>query len=190
MDVKLLITILVFILLSNEIIPQTDTNYTTTEEILNNLLEESQDEDISSDLYDVLEDLLQNPVNLNTAGNSELQKIPYIDFSISKEIINHRNKYGLFFSTNELYSIKEIPSDIVKKIIPFVTASQNVAAKDENLFSNIFSNSKVYFRSRIKNELQTTDGFTKNKFTGSDLSLYNRLQIKYNDNYQIRSFNR
>jgi len=156
-----LILFTIVFLYPSSLFSQTDSTYTTTEEILNNLLEESQDEDISSNLYDVLEDLLQNPINLNTASNNELQKIPYIDFPIAKEIINHRNKYGKFFSTNELYSIKEIPSDIVKKIIPFVTVSQNIATKDENLFSNFFSNSKVYFRSRVKNELQTTNGFTE-----------------------------
>jgi len=180
-----LILFTIVFLYPSSLFSQTDSTYTTTEEILNNLLEESQDEDISSNLYDVLEDLLQNPINLNTASNNELQKIPYIDFPIAKEIINHRNKYGKFFSTNELYSIKEIPSDIVKKIIPFVTVSQNIATKDENLFSNFFSNSKVYFRSRVKNELQTTNGFTENKFAGSSLNLYNRLQIKYNNNFQF-----
>jgi Helix-hairpin-helix motif len=181
---KLFVSIL-FVVLSNNIIPQTDTNYTTTEDILNNLLEESQDEDISSNLYDILEDLLQNPVNINTASNGELQEIPYIDFSTAEQIISHRNKYGMFFSTSELYSIQEISPDLIKKIIPFVTVSQRTNTKDENLFANIFSNPKVYFRSRTKDELQTTKGFTENKFAGSNLNLYNRIQVKMNDNYQF-----
>ena len=139
MSKKLFIPIFFIIILSNNIFPQTDSSHTTTEEVLNNLLEESQDEDISSDLYDVFEDLLQNPINLNKSDGNELQRIPYIDFSIAEQIITHRNKYGRFFSTNELFSIKEIPPDIVKKIIPFVTVSQVVNVKAESIFNNIFS---------------------------------------------------
>ena len=185
MSKKLFIPIFFIIILSNNIFPQTDSSHTTTEEVLNNLLEESQDEDISSDLYDVFEDLLQNPINLNKSDGNELQRIPYIDFSIAEQIITHRNKYGRFFSTNELFSIKEIPPDIVKKIIPFVTVSQVVNVKAESIFDNIFSNSKIYFRSRTKNELQATKGFTENKFAGSNLNLYNRFQINLNNNFQF-----
>lgn len=169
--------------------PQTDTNYIKTEEILNELLEESQEEEISSDLYDIVESLLQNPVNLNSAGKSELQKIPFIDFSTAELIVKHRNKYGRFFSTNELFSIKEIPVELVKKVIPFVTVFEQISARDirkeDNLLSNLATNSKVYFRSRIKNDLQNRKGFVEDTFEGSKAAIYNRLIAKYNDNFQL-----
>ena len=64
---KLLSSVSIIILLcASVILSQTDTNYIITEEILNELLEESQDEEISSDLYDLLEDLMQNPIDINT----------------------------------------------------------------------------------------------------------------------------
>ena len=185
---RIQILLIIFIILffySSSLFSQTDTNYTATEDILNNLLEESQDENISSDLYDILEDLIQNPVNINTASNEDLQRIPNIDFSTAEQIINHRRKYGFFFSTSELYAIKEIPTDIVKKIIPFVTVSESAVSINKNSSGSLLSNSKIYFRSRTKNELQTTKGFIENKFAGSNLNLYNRLQIRMNDNYQI-----
>ena len=184
---KLLSSVSIIILLcASVILSQTDTNYIITEEILNELLEESQDEEISSDLYDLLEDLMQNPIDINTVGINELQRIPYIDFSVAEQILNHRNKYGLFFSASELYSIRGIPVDIVKKILPFVFVSeQAVIAKEENLFNDLSSNSKIYYRSRLKNDLQIRKGFAENKFAGSKYNIYNRLQVRYDNNYQF-----
>jgi DNA uptake protein ComE-like DNA-binding protein len=98
--VKIILITLLTIFYSSALFPQTDTSYINTEEILNELLEESQEEEISSDLYDILEYLLQNPVNLNSAEIGELQKIPFIDFTTAELIVSHRKKYGQFFSTN------------------------------------------------------------------------------------------
>lgn len=168
---------------------QTDTNYIKTEDVLNELVEESQDDEVSSDLYDILESLVQNPVDLNTAETNELQKIPFIDFSIADKIIDHRNKYGLFFSVNELYSIRDIPADVTKKIIPFVFVSEIIVStpdeEEESIFSDLSSSSKIYYRSRITNDLQTRKGFEENKFEGSELDMYNRFQVKYEKNYQF-----
>jgi predicted DNA-binding helix-hairpin-helix protein len=99
----LLLILIALFFVSSALFSQTDTNYIKTEDVLDELVEESQEEEVSSDLYDILETLVQNPVDLNTAGINELQRIPFIDFSIVEQIINHRNKYGLFFSVNELY---------------------------------------------------------------------------------------
>jgi len=189
-NIKLIIPIIFLITQVENIFPQTDTSYIKTEEVLNELLEESQEEEVSSDLYDVFENLMQNPVDLNTTGISELQKIPFIDFSVAEQIINHRNKYGLFFSVNELYSIREIPTDLAKKIIPFVIVSGPIVStpgedEETDLFESLSSSSKIYIRNRVTNDLQTRKGFEENKFEGSQIDMYNRLLVKYNNNYQF-----
>ncbi len=109
---------------------------------------------------------------------------------MAQDIVNHRNKYGLFFSVNELYSIREIPVDVIKKIIPFVTASGPIVSnpgeeENEDLFESLSSSSKIYFRNRMTNDLQKRKGFAENKFAGSSLDMYNRLQIKFDNNYQF-----
>jgi hypothetical protein len=188
-NLKFIIPTIFFLVLTNNIFPQTDTNYINTEEILNELLEESQEEEISSDLYDILEYLLQNPVNLNTAEIGELQKIPFIDFTIAELIVSHRKKYEQFFSTNELFSIREIPTELAKKIIPFVTVSEQTSVRDikkeENLLSEFAANSEVNFRGRFKNDLQNRKGFAEDKFAGSKATIYNRIIARNNNNYQF-----
>ncbi len=188
MKILLSISIILFFF-SSPLFSQTDTNYIKAEDVLDELVEESQEDEVSSDLYDILENLMQNPVDLNTAGVSELQKIPFVDFSAAEQIINHRNKYGLFFSVNELYSIREIPADLTKKIIPFVNVSAPIVStpgeKEEDLFESLSSSSKIYFRNRVTNDLQTRKGFLENKFEGSEIDMYNRLMVKYDKNYQF-----
>jgi len=49
-----------------------------------------------------------NIVNINTAGTSELEKLPGIGPATAKKIIDHRNKYGSFKSKEELLDISGI----------------------------------------------------------------------------------
>jgi len=49
-----------------------------------------------------------NIVNINTAGTSELEKLPGIGPATAKKIIDHRNKYGSFKSKEELLNISGI----------------------------------------------------------------------------------
>jgi len=50
----------------------------------------------------------ENIININTAGTSELEKLPGIGPATAKKIIDHRNKYGNFKSKEELLDISGI----------------------------------------------------------------------------------
>ena len=50
-----------------QIFPQTDSTYMTTEEVLEDILQEPIVETDNSDLYEILEQLLREPINLNEA---------------------------------------------------------------------------------------------------------------------------
>jgi len=180
---------IIVLFLNINLFPQTDSNYINTEEVIDELFGESQEEEISNELYNILENLIDNPVDINTAGVNELQKIPFLDFTNAGLIIKHRERYGFFFSVNELYSIREIPTELIKKIIPFVKATGkivlNIEQEDEDLLSDLYSNSKINFRNRVVNDLQTRKGFEENKFVGSKPAIYNRLKINYNNNFQV-----
>jgi len=79
-----------------------------TEEILEDILQEPVGDIDESDLYDQLEQLLLNPININTATIDDLLQITLIDISAARLIIDHRGKYGYFFSLNELNSIENL----------------------------------------------------------------------------------
>ncbi len=181
---SIILILISFFLFNILIFSQTDSTTINSEDAVNDLLQESNEEIDNDQLYEVFDDLSRNPVNLNKAGLTDLQKIPIIDLSTAKAIIDYRNKYGTFFSVNELYSIKGLNDELVKKIIPFVSVNDQVEKEGQN--ENMFlQNSKVYFRSRTINDLQTEKGFTNKKYLGTKPKIYNRLLVNYNEHYEL-----
>lgn len=160
---------------------QSDSLQLETEQTVEDILEEPGEESDNSDLYEQIEYYIEHPVNLNTASLEELSALPYIDLSIAKLIIDHRKKYGVFFSQNELYSISLIPQDVVKNILPFVTV---IKETQENYPTEKYflSGVSMKMRSRFLNDLQQRRGFKENKFVGSPYKIYNRISTNYSDN--------
>ncbi|MCW8802867.1 MAG: hypothetical protein OQK57_00590, partial [Ignavibacteriaceae bacterium] len=78
------------------IFSQTDSSYLKTEEILEDILQEPVGDIDESNLYEQLELLMLNPLNLNTSTVDDLLLIPTMDISTARLIIDHRNKYGYF----------------------------------------------------------------------------------------------
>ena len=165
---------------------QTDSTYLRTEEILENILQNPVGEIDESDLYDILEQLMLNPINLNKASVDDLTRIPEVDISDARLIVNHRNKYGNFFSLNELNTVEDLNKELIKKITPFIYIEQK-QIRDEKKTEQIgsfISQTKLLLRSRIINSLQTNEGFNRNKFEGTKPRVYNRLLLKYSNNFQ------
>ena len=87
-------SIIIISLINHTSYAQTDSTYLKTEEVLEDILQEPIGEVDESDLYDILEQLILNPINLNTASVEELTRIPQVDISDARLIVNHRKKYG------------------------------------------------------------------------------------------------
>jgi Helix-hairpin-helix motif len=182
MFLKLFIICCLFI--SIDCYSQSDSTQTETDQTIEDLIEEPAEETDNSDLYELIEYYIEHPVDLNKASIEELSQLPRSDLSIAQIIISHRNKYGKFFSKNELYSIQSLDAEVVNKLLPFVS----VKAKVENQFAEE-QNSRVYISVRMRNrmikDLQKRKGYIENKFAGSPLKIYNRIKAGYNDNIQL-----
>ena len=165
---------------------QTDSTYLNTEEIIEDILQEPTGEIDESDLYDIIEQLMLNPINLNKASVDELTRIPQVEISDARLIVNHRNKYGNYFSVSELNAVENLNKELIKKITPFLYVEQKqVITKEEpEKVSTIFTQSKILLRSRFTNSLQNNEGFNTKKFEGSKPRVYNRLLLKYSSNFQ------
>ncbi len=164
---------------------QTDSSSINTEETLDDILQEPFEETDNSDLYDELEQLSRDPIDINSATVTELQIIPGLDLSTAQLIVNHRKKYGKFFSVYELNAVQGLGSDLVKKIIPFISVSKS-EQKKEGIpeTQSIFEKTHLNLRSRIINELQTRRGFSEKKYEGTKPQLYNRLIVRQSNKYQ------
>ena len=180
------------IILSISIYAQLDSSSIITEDLLDNILVEPEEESNAEELVDILEDLINNPIDINKADLIELFKLPGIDIQSAQKIIEHRNKFGIYYSTSELYSIRELDRQLIKNILPFVKAlnpddidqakPDDKVAKSSNTFLEY---SRLKLRSRFTNDLQTRDGFLSGKYQGSKLKSYNRFLYNFDNNYQV-----
>lgn len=185
---KLLFTTIFIFLFISTASSQTDSTTQKTEAILDDILIETESESELEDIYDYVEDIIANPIDLNKADIFELTKIPGLDNVSAEKIIRHREKFGSFYSTNELYAIRDINKDLIEKIIPFLSTSK-IFDKDQpvdvyDYSEPFYSKLKTSFRSRITNDLQTRQGFVDSSYAGSRLKSYNRLMFKFDRNYQ------
>ena len=165
---------------------QTDSTYLKTEEILEDILQEPVGEIDESDLYDILEQLILNPINLNNATIDDLTRIPKVEITDAKLIVEHRIKYGNFFSVNELYAVQNLNKQLIDKITPFlyVEKEQIFEQEEPQREATIISKTKFLLRSRFTNSLQNNQGFITNKFEGSKPRVYNRFLLKYDNHFQ------
>jgi hypothetical protein len=176
----LLIPCSIFLLIQISSYAQTDTSSSNTDETINQIIIEPNSETDNSDLYDIISELKENPLDINKADISDLQQIPYLDLSTAKVIVNYRKKYGRFFSKSGLYSIKALPKSVVAKILPFIIVKNGSLNKH-----SYHKNYNINFRSRILEDLQEDKGFVENKFEGSKYKVYNRFSAEYLDHYQL-----
>lgn len=181
---RIILFFLILLFSGSKIIGQTDSSYLKTEEILEDILQEPVGEVDESDLYDILEQLMLNPINLNEASVEQLTRIPQVDISDARLIVNHRKKYGVFFSVNELYAVEGLNKELIDKITPFLYITKKETYEEPKPTETVLSQFKLLLRSRFANSLQNNEGFNSNKFQGSKPRVYNRLLLKYNYNYQ------
>ena len=181
--------LLIFILSTNSILAQLDSTSIITEDALDNILVEPEEEIDNEEIVDIIEDLIRNPIDINTTDVFELSKLPNMDIQSAQRIIEHRNKFGNFFSPAELFAIRELDIKLIEDILPFIKASRQREEIEQyekiSLDSeSFFTKSKFSIRSRVTNDLQTRDGFENGKYVGTKLKSYNRFLYNYEKNYQ------
>ncbi len=145
---------------------------------LNILLEESASDIEDEELFEYLDQLRDDPIDLNKASVNDLLKIPFLDYTSASEIINYRKESGNFSEKSILYEIKDIPPEIIDRIFPFVVVRENKIKK-------AFSSMNGELRSRIINDIQTRYGFEKENFLGDRYKTYNRMKLEFGDKVKI-----
>lgn len=137
--------------------------------LFGDIIEESTEDSEDYGLLELLEQLRNNPVNINKAGIDELMRIPFITPLIAKNIISYRKRNGNFAASDSLIKIAGIDSQKLREILPFITTAENTGLD--------FLGSEIFFRSRTQNDLQLRRGFRENIYLGSKMKFYNRLMI-------------
>jgi hypothetical protein len=157
-----------------------DTTSAITDQLIENLVPEPVTNNEEFSVIDYLEDLQKEPININIADLTILQKIPELDINYARLIIQHREKYGHYFSTNELFTIKGLPKYITNNIKPFITISDPIKQNVDNIQSNtsVLNFARINLRSRISQDLRGKNDLTNEDYPGSGLKIYNRVTLQ------------
>jgi competence protein ComEA len=73
-----------------------------------------------------------HPININTAGSSDLKQVPGIGPSTAQKILDTRKSYGSFKSVDDLLSIKGIGPKKLEKMRKYLTVSKPHSKKQSN----------------------------------------------------------
>ncbi len=172
---KIFLSILV---LASTALAQVDSTDLLQDEIAD-YLESVSIEQEDSELYDLIEQLFNNPINLNSADFDQLMVIPFMDVRTASSILVYREANSQFFSVNELNSIEGVNEAVIQRIKPFLTV-RDIKTDDSKIITG--ESKKILsaeLRSRAQSDIQDRSGFSGNKYGGSKLKSYNRIKIKF-----------
>ena len=116
------------------------------EQTIENIAENNEDENIDyTTLFDQLNFYYEHPINLNKKEiKYDLEQLLILNqFQISS-LIQHKEKYGKFLNIYELQSLNTFSSNVIRKILPFVTINENFNSTHLSLL-DMFKNGKNDF---------------------------------------------
>ncbi|MFN4111976.1 MAG: ComEA family DNA-binding protein, partial [Ignavibacteria bacterium] len=119
-DTKKFILLIIVLIFHSRIFGQSDSLEIPVDEQLENILEESIQDADDTQINEIIEELITNPVELNNASIDDLLRIPYIDLELANQIIQFRNKYGYYLTTGELINVSGMSPELLNKIRPFI----------------------------------------------------------------------
>jgi len=75
------------------------------------------------DYSDLLMELVENPIDLNTAGVNDLLIIPWLTLENARLIVDFRRRFGGFRSVDDLLKVQGLSADIAESLLPYVTVA-------------------------------------------------------------------
>ena len=171
---------ILIILLTQTIFAQNDSLY-SIDYFLENIIEDISFEDENSQIYDLIEQYIEKPIDLNSSNLIEIIKLPFIDIQIANAIVEYRDKHGKIFSYSELNSINTISEKSIKilQIFTYLKIGEN------NVDSSFWRNLKVKTRSTFSQSIQKAEGYKNRYYKGTPNKIYNRMLINHNLKIQI-----
>ena len=74
--------------------------------------------------YITIDTSLITKININTSSFKEILRHPYISYDMTKEIVNHRKKYGPYESTILLIELGILSESLFVKLEPYLSVNQ------------------------------------------------------------------
>jgi hypothetical protein len=165
-------------------VPEPAPTNTTVEQQLENITENSEDQETEDDSYLQQLNLLQrNPVNLNNADEIFLKELRMLTPMQVQNFLAYRSLLGNLISIYELQAIPGWDLATIQKIRPFVTVS-NAPGLLDDIFERL-RNGDHSILARVTQTLEKSKGYlldsgsTTNYYPGSPQRIFLRYKYSY-----------
>ncbi len=130
------------------------------------LLEGLETEEIGqTDFLQLLQDLQDDPVNVNTATVRELLRIPFLDEGLARQLVQHRNRQGPFVQEVDLLQVPGFSAELLDALRPYIRFRSPPALPT------------VDYRSQVGRNLHQVRGFSEGAYQNR-WALYHRLRLR------------
>lgn len=168
------------------------------------VLENLSDDEISGDptaLLDLLEDLRENPLDINRAAAADFAQIPALSSGVAQEIVRFRETYGLFGSIPELRAVEGVTEEVFLEARPYLTIGRALDVERRPSpypavpsLAEVRANARVDVLQRVQRRLDLGRGYEPvpdsllgtddepSHYAGSPERIYTRLRATYRRN--------
>ncbi|NBC03412.1 MAG: hypothetical protein GVY20_06870 [Bacteroidetes bacterium] len=166
-----------------------DSTQSRIERDIERALEEFDGEEADQSLEELLEflqNLANNPLNINRASIDELLQVPGMNFRLAQNIVEYRNRETPFVEVNDLTNVSGIGQATLERIRPYLTVSKGLdRGKDLYLNPRYWTqNSRMEGFSRYQQVLEKQRGYQRSDsqsgFVGSPVKYYQRFRYTSN----------
>ncbi len=154
-------------------------------EMFEDLAGTKEDTDAVERITEILNELIDSPIDLNTAEAEDFKKLFFLtEFQITS-ILNYRKEYGNYLSINELLLVPGIQPGLFNKMMYFVIISSDTNEQAKNFYTGKI---KSEFITRYKRRIEIPAGFESeidsiHQFTGRNRYLMTRYELKKGNNF-------
>ena len=184
---RLRIFILFWFQYSLFILKAQETPLSTIEQQIENLTEVDEAETEDDSYQQQWERFRKNPLNLNTADETDLRELKIISGLQIANFILYRKLVGKFISIYELQAVPSWDIQIIKKLLPFITVEEPVNIS--NIFRLRFKEGEHGLVFRYSQVLEESKGFTDTsagtRYLGSPPKLFFRYRYQYKNLLQF-----
>ncbi len=134
------------------------------------------------DLYEQLLLLYENPIDLNSADDTQLSLLFFLSKKQIDTLLAYRDNSGKLLSQFELLYLEGFTPDLLEKLQPFITVnSADSRVDDRPLLQRILTERNQYLITRFERVLESKRGYQINEDTNSTpyAGSPNRLYMRY-----------
>ena len=153
------------------------------------ILTEQSDAPFDFDTYlEYLNDLKQNPLDINTCTIEDLKLLGFLNMAQINGIINYRNKMNGFVTIYELQSIENLDLETINKILPYINVVPVETEYQKALLKKVLFSGKYQVFTRYTQLLETPLGYTiedtnRQRYLGSPQRYYLRYRYNYSTKF-------